>query len=67
MPQRDVPEFFAFYPYEFLGDENVLAMTLEQVGAYLFLMCGQWINGSIPSDLPTLALLLKRTSAEMDI
>lgn len=67
MSQRDVPDYFAFYPYEFLSDERVLAMTLEQVGAYLLLICSQWINGSIPSDIPTLARLLKRTTAEMEI
>lgn len=67
MGQRDVPDFFAFYPYEFLSDERVLAMTLEQVGAYLLLIISQWINGSIPSDIPTLARILKRTTAEMEI
>lgn len=67
MAQRDVPEYFAFYPYEFLSDERVIAMTIEQVGAYLLLICSQWVNGSIPSDIPTLARMLKRTTAEMEI
>jgi uncharacterized protein YdaU (DUF1376 family) len=67
MGQRDNPEWFSFYPYEFISDERVLAMTLEQVGAYLLLMMSQWVNGSIPSDIPTLARILKRTTAEMEI
>lgn len=67
MSQRDVPEWFSFYVYEFMGDERVIGMTLEQVGAYVLLLIGQWINGSIPGDVPALARLLKRTTAEMEI
>lgn len=67
MGQRDVPDWFSFYVYEFMSDERVVAMTLEQVGAYVLLMLGQWINGSIPSDIPALARILKRTTAEMEI
>jgi uncharacterized protein YdaU (DUF1376 family) len=65
MGQRDVPDWFSFYVYEFMSDERVVAMTLEQVGAYVLLMLGQWINGSIPADVPALAAILKRTPEDM--
>jgi uncharacterized protein YdaU (DUF1376 family) len=66
MAQREVPEWFAFYPYDFMGDENVIAMTLEERGAYITLLCQQWANGSIPADVPALARILKRTTEEME-
>jgi hypothetical protein len=66
MAQRDVPPWFSFYPYEFMADENVAAMTLTQKGAYTSLLCLQWINGSIPADTQALARLLGCTVTEMD-
>lgn len=66
MGQKDVPPFFAFYPYEFLSDERVLAMSLQQIGAYLLLIISQWINGSIPADVPTLARILKQTPEDLE-
>jgi uncharacterized protein YdaU (DUF1376 family) len=65
--QKDVPEWFSFYPYDFMGDENVIAMTLEERGAYITLLCRQWANGSIPADVPALARILKRTTTEMEM
>lgn len=41
---------FQFYPKDFLTDEAVDLMTLEQRGAYITLLCKQWLNGSIPSN-----------------
>lgn len=67
MAQYDTPEWFPFYVYAFLGDELVQAMTLDQVGAYTLLMVSQWINGSIPADIPSLARMMRgRTSEEME-
>lgn len=68
MSQYDTPDWFPFYVYVFLGDELVQSMTLEQIGAYTLLLCAQWINGSIPADIPALARMLRgRTTAEMEI
>ncbi len=65
MSQRDVPDFFGFHPYEFMSDERVLAMDLQQVGAYLLLMISQWINGSISADVSALAKILKQSEDDM--
>jgi uncharacterized protein YdaU (DUF1376 family) len=66
MGQRDNPDWFSFYPYEFIEDENVVAMTMEERGIYITLLCRQWVNGSIPADIPSLARMLNRTPAEME-
>ena len=49
---------FQFYPADFLADENVAAMTLEERGAYITLICHCWTEGSIPSDGKRVARLL---------
>lgn len=48
---------FQFYPADYLADENVALMTLEEQGAYLRLMCFEWREGSIPADIKKLARL----------
>lgn len=40
---------FQFYPKDFLTDDAVLAMTNEQVGAYIQLLCHAWL---MPEGLP---------------
>jgi uncharacterized protein YdaU (DUF1376 family) len=42
--------YFAFYASDFLS--GVAAMPLEDRGAYITLLCHQWVNGTIPDDLP---------------
>lgn len=50
---------FQIYPKDFLSDENVAVMNLEETGAYIRLILHCWTEGSIPSDHARLALLLK--------
>jgi uncharacterized protein YdaU (DUF1376 family) len=49
---------FQFYPSEFLADENVVVMSLEECGAYIKLMCYCWREGSIPNDPIKLAKMV---------
>lgn len=44
-----------FFGREFYGDLNVIAMTVEQQGAYIRLLWLCWQEGAIPADLATLA------------
>lgn len=47
------------YPKDYLGDENVVVMTLEEEGAYNRLMDFCWMQGSLPSDMRELAAMCK--------
>lgn len=49
---------FQFYPGDFLADRNVAAMTMEERGVYVTLLCFQWIDGPLPSDLGKLARMV---------
>ena len=55
---------FQFYPQDYISDINTTAMTAEQEGHYLRLLCFCWIEGSVPSDLDELLLLLKPVNGE---
>jgi len=44
------PPAFQFYPKDFLADANVQAMTLEETGAYIRLLCACWIEDGIPTE-----------------
>jgi len=57
---------FQFYPMDYLSDENVVLMTLEQQGAYMRLMSHCWLEGSIPADLPSLARLCRVPDGDME-
>lgn len=46
---------FQFYPKEFLMDGNVAAMSLQERGAYITLLCICWQEKSLPIDLGRLA------------
>ncbi len=48
---------FQFYPQDFMSDANVELMTLEQRGAYLMLLCRDWIEDGLPDDDDELAIL----------
>jgi uncharacterized protein YdaU (DUF1376 family) len=56
---------FQIYPKDFLADENVAAMTLEEVGCYWLLLCYCWNERSLPNDLKRLARLLKIRPSHM--
>jgi uncharacterized protein YdaU (DUF1376 family) len=53
---------FQFYAAEYLADENVALMTLEEEGAYIRALAYCWREGSIPADPARLSLLLKGAS-----
>lgn len=57
MARQKLP-WFPFCPIDFLTDEQVLQMNLQQVGIYLKLLCHQWIEGSIPADPLALQAML---------
>ena len=48
---------FQFYPDEFVG--GVAAMNQAEIGAYILLLCHQWGNGEIPTDLERAASIAK--------
>lgn len=52
------PPAFQFYARDFRSDENVAAMTLEERGAYITLLCIAWDEHGIPSEPQRLARLL---------
>lgn len=56
---------YQFYPAEYLADENVAVMTLEEEGAYNRAMAYCWREGSIPADNERLARLLKGASNQV--
>lgn len=41
---------FQFYPKDFLMDDKVAVMNLEQIGAYMKLLCYCWNNNGLPGD-----------------
>lgn len=50
--------WFPFWVMDYLTDRRVLQMTMEQRGIFLQLLCLQWIEGGIPSAMPTLCAIL---------
>jgi uncharacterized protein YdaU (DUF1376 family) len=45
--------FFKFFPTDFIA--STVAMSAEEVGAFIRLLCYQWENGTIPDDAEKLA------------
>lgn len=50
---------FQFYPKDWLSDENVVCMTMEERGIYISLMAHCWLEGTIPADPKRVKKLLK--------
>ena len=53
MPRSTQCPYFYFFPDDFSSDRNVEAMTTEEVGAYMLLICKSWREepvASIPDD-----------------
>lgn len=46
---------FQFYPKDFLTDEHVALMSLQERGAYITLICYCWQQGSLPAEHEHLA------------
>ena len=55
---------FQWYPKDYLTDENVVLMTLEEEGAYRRLMDYCWLQGSLPNDMKALAAMCKNVTPE---
>ena len=49
---------YTWWPTDYMADEHVALMTLEQEGIYRRLLDLAWLHGSIPADLPSLARLV---------
>lgn len=52
---------FQLYATDFLSDPKVLAMTTEEVGAYILLLCAEWIDGPLPLEHHYLARIARMT------
>jgi uncharacterized protein YdaU (DUF1376 family) len=63
MPDRSPA--FQFYPKDFLSDSRQAAMSLQEVGAYIRLLCVCWNDGSLPSEIDRLARIVGATSGHM--
>src|SRR6185312_15516481 len=55
---------FQFYAADYLADEHVQLMTLEEEGVYIRLLAYCWREGSIPADPKALSRLCKGASPE---
>lgn len=51
-------QWFRFFPQDFLGSRKVKAMTTEEVGYYIKLLCLEWEGGPLPTDIREMAILL---------
>ena len=57
---------FQFYPKDYMADEHVQLMSLAQEGAYLRLLCHQFLEGSVPEDIPALARICRVSKGMME-
>jgi uncharacterized protein YdaU (DUF1376 family) len=58
---------FQFYASDFLSDEKVKLMNLQERGAYITLLAHNWIEKSLPGDLDSLATLCNIDPRDMEI
>lgn len=56
---------FQCYPKDYLTDENVLVMTLEEEGAYWRLMLSEWVEESLPTEMIKLAKICRISEKKM--
>jgi uncharacterized protein YdaU (DUF1376 family) len=56
---------FQFYAAEYLADENVQLMTLEEEGCYIRMLAYCWREGSIPAEHRLLSRLCKNASDQV--
>jgi uncharacterized protein YdaU (DUF1376 family) len=64
MAKQKAPAF-QFYAGDYLSDQRIMLMSLEARGAYIQLLCHQWLEGSIPEDMGSLACLCGVTKIKM--
>lgn len=50
---------------DYMADEDVVLMDLEQEGAYLRLLFYQWLEGTVPDDIESLARMCRTTPQRM--
>ena len=58
---------FQFYPGDFLRDQNVMIMDLEETGAYIRLLSTAWIDESIPNDIKKLSRICMCSEEKMAV
>jgi len=58
---------FQWYPKDYLTDENVVMMTLEEEGAYRRLIDYCWLHQTLPNDVERLAPLCKVDGTRMAV
>lgn len=51
---------FQFYPRDFVSDLDTASMSLEELGAYVLLLCYGWLKDGLPDDEDQLLRLLQR-------
>jgi uncharacterized protein YdaU (DUF1376 family) len=56
---------FMCYAADWLSSGTVCAMSFEQQGVYMRLLCHQWVDGSIPADQRALARLLRASEEDV--
>jgi uncharacterized protein YdaU (DUF1376 family) len=63
MAEQDVyaPPASQFYWSDFISDGPVIAMSLEERGAYITMLCVAWMEEGLPDDHRQLAKLLRIT------
>lgn len=59
------PPAFQFYAADYLADEQVQLMSLEEEGVYIRLLAYCWREGSIPADPAKLSAMCKGASATL--
>ena len=62
---REKPPSFQFYPKDFISDEHVAVMTMNERGIYISLICFCWLQGSIPNDVNTAGRMCGANQKEM--
>jgi hypothetical protein len=45
---KERPPSFQFYPRQFAGDDRVMGMDLEAIGAHILLMCAAASSPGVP-------------------
>ena len=56
---RDKRPSYQWYPKDFMTDQNVAVMSLEEQGAYRLLMDYEWLHTGLPNDTKALASMCR--------
>lgn len=60
------PFWFKMLPSQFLSDRDIDCMTPMELGAFMRLVCRQFIDGDIPDNKKTIARLSRLTEEELE-